>query len=63
MNLVNSKDVVADRVRDIHAQAAVAGRPARGRQQRRRTWRGLAAMAGVPGLARPQSIMKAVEEL
>ena len=74
MNLVNSKDVVADRVRDIQAQAAMAGRArqVRGADRAGGARRGLAALAGVPGLAalagvpglaRPQSIMKAVEEL
>jgi hypothetical protein len=46
MNLVNSKDVVADRVRDIQALATVAGRRPRNSPQPRSAWRSLAALAG-----------------
>jgi hypothetical protein len=60
MNLVNSKDVVAGRIRDIQALAVP---PARRRQsgQRRGSLRGLAALAGARVLARPQNTIKAVE--
>ena len=61
MILVNSKDVVADRVRDIQAQAAASGRARqpRGIRQPRGARRGLAAWA----LTRPQRTIKTVEEL
>ena len=42
MNLVNSKDAVADRIRDIHALAA-SSRLRRARPVSRSTWRGRAA--------------------
>jgi hypothetical protein len=58
MNLANSKDVVADRIRDIQAQAATAGRPARHSRQRRP----LAVWASARILARPQWLIKTVEE-
>ncbi len=61
MNLVNSKDVVADRVRDLQALATSAGRRPRSNWQRRGTWRGLAALAGARVLVRRQSMIKAVE--
>jgi hypothetical protein len=60
MNLVNSKDVVAGRIRDIQALAAPPA-PRRHSGQRRGSWRGLAALAGPRALARPQSMIKAVE--
>jgi hypothetical protein len=71
MNLVNSKDIVAERVRDIQAQAATSGRA---RQQRgagqprsagqpRGARRSLASWAGALVLARPQPTIKTVEEL
>jgi hypothetical protein len=63
MILVNSKDVVADRVRDIHAQAATASRRPRGYRQRRGAWRGLAALASARFPVRTQSMIKAVEGL
>ena len=61
MILVNSKDVVAGRVRDIQAQAAASGRARqlRGTRQPRGAGRGLAARA----LTRPQRTIKTVEEL
>jgi hypothetical protein len=51
MILVNSKDVVADRIRDLQAQAA--GPRPRSHRQRRGTWRGLASLGAVRALARP----------
>jgi hypothetical protein len=63
MNLVNSKDVVADRIRDIQAQAAVVGRRPGSNRQRRAMWRGLAALTSAASRVRPQSTMKTVEEL
>ena len=65
MNLVNSKDIVADRVRDIQAQAATSGRARqlRGAGQPRGARRGLASWAGALVLARPQPTIKTVEEL
>jgi hypothetical protein len=53
MILVNSKDVVADRIRDIHALAAAPGRrPPHTSRQARCTWRSLAAFAGIGRVAR-----------
>ena len=63
MNLVNSKDVVAGQIRDIHALAAAAGRRPRSPRQPRGAWRGLAALAGARVLAGSQNMIKAVEEL
>jgi hypothetical protein len=63
MILVNSKDVVAGRIRDIQALSAPPARRPRNPGQRRGNWRGLAATAGALGLVRPQSMIKAVEEL
>jgi hypothetical protein len=51
MNLVNSKDVVASRIRDIQALAAVPAHRHHPRQ-RRGTWRGLVALAGARVLVR-----------
>jgi hypothetical protein len=51
MILVNSKDVVAGRIRDIQALAAPPARRRHSRQ-RRGTWRGLAALAGARVLVR-----------
>jgi len=62
MNQV-SKDVVADRVGDIHALAAVAGRRPRSSRRPRGAWRGLAVLFGAWVPTRPQSMIKAVEEL
>ena len=59
MNLVNSKDVVADRIRELQAQAATAGRPSRHSRQ----WHGLAARAAARILASPKRMIKTVEEL
>ena len=63
MNLVNSKDIVADRVRDIQAQAAMAGRArqVRGAGRAGGARRGLAAWAGA--LARSLRTIETVEEL
>ena len=63
MNLVNSKDIVADRVRDIQAQAAMAGRArqVRGADRAGGARRGLAAWAGA--LARSLRTIETVEEL
>ena len=69
MNLVNSRDVVADRIRGIQAQAAGSGgaRRVHGTGRRRGAARlraarsGLATWAGT--LARPQQTIKTVEEL
>ena len=47
MILVNSKDVVADRIRDIQALAAQPARRPHHSRQRRGTGRGLAAPAAV----------------
>ena len=48
MNLVNSKDVVADRIRDIHALAAASGRrqPSASHQRRSTGRSRSAALAG-----------------
>jgi hypothetical protein len=54
MILVNSKDVVAGRIRDIQALAAPPARRHHSRQ-RRGTWRGLAALAGARVLVRSQA--------
>ena len=61
MILVNSKDVVADRVRDIQAQAVASGRARqpRGIRQPRGARRGLAAWA----LTRSRRTIKTVEVL
>jgi hypothetical protein len=72
MNLVNSKDIVADRVRDIQAQAATVGRArqvrgagraggARSASHAGSARRGLAAWAGA--LARSLRTIETVEEL
>ena len=61
MNLVNSKDVVAGRIRDIQAQAAASGRArqvrgtgqSRGASRLGDARRGLATWASVRVLARP----------
>jgi hypothetical protein len=63
MNLVNSKDVVADRVRDIQEQAAAAGRRPRSYGQPRSAWRSLAALAGARVQVHPHRVIKTVEEL
>ncbi len=52
MNLVNSKDVVADRIRDIQALAAAPSRQPRTSRRPRNTWRSLAAFAGIGRAAR-----------
>ncbi len=62
MNLVNSKDVVADRVRDIQEQAAAAGGRPRHSRQPRSAWRSLAALAGAVQV-HPHRMIKTVEEL
>ena len=69
MNLVNSRDVVADRIRGIQAQAAASGRARqvhgtgfrRGAGRLRAARSGLATWAGA--LPRPQQTIKTVEEL
>lgn len=55
MILVNSKDVVAGRIRDLQALAAPPTRRAHHSRQRRGTWRGLAALAGTRILVRSQA--------
>jgi hypothetical protein len=59
MNLVNSKDVVADRIRELQVQAASAGRPSRHSGQ----WHALAAWAAARILGGPKRMIKTVEEL
>ena len=55
MILVNSKDVVAGRIRDIQALAAPPARRPHHSRQRGGTWRGLAALAGARALIRSQA--------